>query len=131
MLEFYSPTNNNLKPMIKSSTIKSLLWSPQSTIPLENKRGEKNYFATDLDSTVSYGMGWFIVQRKNDSSLKYVYHTGGACGATSCLLIKPYENSPNENIDGGVVVAVLCNSQDVAEISKLTFKLASIFSKSD
>lgn len=117
--------------MIKSSTIKSLLWSPQSTIPLENKRGEKNYFATDLDSTVSYGMGWFIVQRKNDSSLKYVYHTGGACGATSCLLIKPYENSPNENIDGGVVVAVLCNSQDVAEISKLTFKLASVFSKSD
>jgi hypothetical protein len=131
MLEFYYQTqnNNDLKPMIKSSTIKSLLWSPQSTIPLENKRGEKNYFATDLDSTVSYGMGWFIVQRKNDSSLKYAYHTGGACGATSCLLIKPCEISSTEN-NGGVVVAVLCNSQDAVEISKFTLKLASVFSKS-
>ena len=128
---YYSQTNSNdlTRQLLKSSTVRSLLWSPQSTIPIENKRGEKNYFAADFDVTESYGMGWYIVQRKKDSSIKYAYHTGGACGATSCLLIEPKENFKNE--DYGVVVAVLCNSQDASEISKFTMRLASVYSEND
>jgi hypothetical protein len=53
------------------------------------------------------------------------YHTGGAVGASSCLLIVPNENQ-NENI----VVAVLCNSQDLSEISKFTYEISKIFSQS-
>ena len=129
MLNFYQ-NSSNASLLLKSSTVKSFLWSPQATIPLEKKRGEKNYFASDLDTIVSYGIGWFVVQRKKDLSLKLAYHTGGACGATSCLLVKPEENDNGENAKG-VVVAVLCNSQDVSEISKFTMQLASIYADRD
>ncbi len=134
MLNFYSQADSSdqKRQLLKPSTVKSLLWSPQVKIPIENKRGEKNYFDAHIDSIVSYGMGWFVVQRKNDSSLKYAYHTGGACGATSCLLIKPDDSSNAKNSNGGgVVVAVLCNSQDVSDISKFTNHLASLYSDNE
>ncbi len=113
---------------LRSSTIKQLLWSPQS---FDEKKTSKHLLTKSIDQRekIYYGLGWFLcIQEEQDGTkkLKYAYHTGGAVGASSCLLIKPNENSEN---GGGTVVAIICNTQDLSEISKLANELANIFSK--
>jgi hypothetical protein len=108
--------------LLTSSTIKSLLWSPQSNMP---KKDSHLVGAIDFSkSTVSYGMGWVVSYNNNTGNLECVHHTGGAVGASSCLLIVPGEGSSRP---GGLVVAVLCNSQNVAEIVKFTQSISKVF----
>lgn len=126
MLHLYQSEDTNTK-FLKSSTIKSLVWAHQSN-PEDTKANNKNYFV-DKDSKLSYGLGWLVCLNKKNGEVNYVYHTGGAVGATSCLLIKP--DNKNLNADKakpqGVVVAVLCNYQDTTEIAKFTLQLAKIY----
>lgn len=101
--------------LLKSSTIKTLLWMPQSDIPKKDKILE----AVDISrSQFYYGMGWVVALNNNTNRLESVHHTGGAVGASSCLFIVP---------DEGVVVAVLCNSQSLGEIAKFTQSVAKVF----
>ena len=77
-------------------------------------------------------MGWFLVHDEKDA-LRYVYHTGGAVGAISCLLIVPNKAGGSEQLSkkhhpDGLVVAVLCNSDTAAEIVKLSLGISKIFS---
>ena len=132
MLGFYQ-SKNDAGQFLKSSTINSIVWAPHS---VPTKSGEKNYFASDIHANVSYGMGWFvsrdITNNKEEDNLKYVFHTGGACGATSCLFIKPeekHDEMSHNAATSGVVVAVLCNSQDVSDISKFTIQLANVYAE--
>ena len=62
-----------------------------------------------------------------EKNIKYVYHTGGAVGATTCLLIVP--NDSNKHDVNGLVVSILCNSQDTREIVKFALNISEIFLK--
>jgi serine beta-lactamase-like protein LACTB len=75
---------------------------------------------------VTYGLGWNLCYDKH-KELKYVYHTGGAVGATSCLLIVPPKSDAPKDTPSGIVVAVLCNAQDVEEIVKFSYNVARIY----
>lgn len=119
MLQMYQ-ANSDSDTFLKSSTISQLAWSKQSC-PSQQKSQQ----LCEPGETISYGLGWFVCHDKN-GHLKYVYHTGGAVGATSCLLIIP---DPSEGLTPpkGLVVAVLCNSDSVAEITKFTLGVAEYF----
>ena len=79
---------------------------------------------------LSYALGWNVVHDAKSGNLKQVYHTGGAVGASSCLLIIPGHNTnQHSNEPNGLVVSVLCNTQDVMEIVKFTNRVARLFNK--
>lgn len=121
MLKFYQ-TDDKLNQFIKQSTIKSQLWKSQSF-----PNGNNNNFLSRSDEVSSYGLGWFLVMNEMEK-IKFVYHTGGAVGASSCLMIVPEaDNTISE--PKGTVVAVLCNSQNVNEIAKFSQKIARIFTQ--
>ncbi len=111
---------------LKSETIANLLWTAQSKP--ENVKSKERELLCEPSETVSYGLGWFVCFDKNNN-LKYAYHTGGAVGATSCLMIIPDRNNDSNktNTPNGTVVAVLCNSHDSCEIVKFTLKVAEFF----
>lgn len=83
------------------------------------------------DST--YGMGWEAVEERNlqnfcRNSRHHAYHTGGAVGASSILLILPQQEgrgSPPQ----GVVVALLTNMISV-DLRKVALEIAELFEKS-
>jgi len=77
-------------PFLKTSTIKSYLWAPQSYPP--EKFLETNAEPiSDAEDKESYGLGWHLCHTAT-KRLKYVYHTGGGVGASSCILIVPMDN---------------------------------------
>lgn len=97
---------------LNSTTLKSHVWSPQSQPPKDES---------------PYGLGWHLKLDK-EKKLKYVYHTGGAVGATTCLLIVPNDEKNDCDVNG-LVVSVLCNSQDTRDIVKFSLRIAEIFLK--
>ncbi len=103
----------NMNTYLKSSTIKSYVWAPQSQPPKDD---------------LPYGLGWHLNIDKNNK-IKYVYHTGGAVGSTTCLLIIPTDSNGNEI--NGLVVSILCNLQDIREIVKLSLQISDIFMDRD
>lgn len=93
---------------LNESTIKSQVWSAQSQPPKDD---------------CPYGLGWHLKLDTNNK-LKYVYHTGGAVGSTTCLLIIPTDTNDEVN---GLVVSILCNLQDIREIVKFSLRISDIF----
>ncbi|XP_061450717.1 serine beta-lactamase-like protein LACTB, mitochondrial [Rhineura floridana] len=87
----------------------------------------------------TYGMAWFIVENKQEYGFcrrqqRYTFHTGGAVGASSVLLILP-EESDSEAAKGGplmpphgVVVTIICNMQSVS-LDSTALKIAMEFEK--
>jgi serine beta-lactamase-like protein LACTB len=131
MLLFYQNENSENKLFLKSSTMKSLVWTAQSN-PTEKLSSEVVKALGEPNAKLSYGMGWYLCMNEN-SKLNYVYHTGGGVGAVSCLLIVPNEASSNEKHTShpqGLVVSVLCNSQNTNEIVKFARQISNIFSVS-
>ncbi len=124
MLVMYQ--SNREGNFLKSETIANLLWTAQSKP--ENAKAKDRELLCKPYETVSYGLGWFVCFDK-DNKLKYVYHTGGAVGATSCLMIIPDRefDSSEKDTPRGTVVSVLCNSHDSSEIVKFTLKVAEFF----
>lgn len=121
MLKFYQ-SDDKMQQFIKQSTIKSELWKSQS-FP---KNGNNNdNLLSRANEVSSYGLGWFLVMNEMER-IKFVYHTGGAVGASSCLMIIPEEENTISGLKG-TVVAVLCNSQNVSEIAKFSQNIARIF----
>ncbi|KAL7980313.1 hypothetical protein Chor_014642, partial [Crotalus horridus] len=87
----------------------------------------------------AYGMAWFIVEKKQEcghckEQQHYTFHTGGAVGASSILLILPEElNSGIANSSclvppHGVVITVICNMQSV-HLDGIALKIAKEFEK--
>ena len=78
-----------------------------------------------------YGLGWAVRKKQKtfgfclDQS-HYVSHTGGAIGASSVLLVAPQQVQENDKLPQGVVVAVICNLQEVG-LNKLAADVAAIF----
>ena len=77
-----------------------------------------------------YGLGWCVRPRckeygycRNESLL--VYHTGGAVGASSVLLMLPQPQAQGQAVQGprGVVVAIMANMQSVS-LTKLAEEIA-------
>ncbi|XP_020620532.1 serine beta-lactamase-like protein LACTB, mitochondrial [Orbicella faveolata] len=78
-----------------------------------------------------YGLGWVVIPKKQDFGSCYhqsetVFHTGGAVGASSILLIRPHHvyNKPPK----GVVVVLLVNLQRV-DLEKTAMDVAACFEK--
>lgn len=122
MLRIYQ-SDDTVEEFIKPSTLKSELWKPHS-FP---KNGNNNLLSKSNEIS-SYGLGWCLVMNEMNK-IKYVYHTGGAVGASSCLLIVPETEATNKSELKGIVVAVLCNSQNVNEIAKFSRNIAEIFTE--
>jgi serine beta-lactamase-like protein LACTB len=121
----YSYQNNNPTNYLKQSTIKNFLWSKQSMpVTIRKDKVDKLPLVTPLEKTYC-GLGWYMVYNDKDC-LKRVYHTGGAVGCSSCLLIVPKDDG-NESNPNGIVVAVLCNLDNASGIANFTNEIANIF----
>ncbi len=128
MLLFYQNESKENKLFLQSSTMKSLVWTAQSN-PTEKLSNEAVKPLGEPNDKLFYGMGWYVSMFQQ--KLKYVYHTGGAVGAVSCLLIVPTESSSNSEQASnaqGLVVSVICNSQNTNEIVKFARQISLIFS---
>ncbi|XP_054721385.1 serine beta-lactamase-like protein LACTB, mitochondrial [Uloborus diversus] len=114
-------SNNSALPgYLKSKTVEAL-WSP-----------------VEVNKEAKYGMGWFLQAEKQECKFCQksdfcAFHTGGAVGASSILLILPKEPKCNELKNGdncsapkGIIVAILVNLQSV-NLSKIALKIAQIF----
>ncbi|XP_007424474.1 serine beta-lactamase-like protein LACTB, mitochondrial [Python bivittatus] len=111
---------------LKPDTV-AMLWT---TVPVTGA-------SRDKDGT--YGMAWFVAEKKQEyghcrEQRHYAFHTGGAVGASSVLLILPEElNSGTANgtclvPPRGVVVTIICNMQSVF-LDSLALKIAVEFEK--
>ena len=120
-------------PYVKQSTIKNHLWSKQSVPSTKYVNRPESISITSPNEIQYYGMGWQLVFDK-ENNLKYLYHTGGAVGCVSCLLIVPskdinkdHHNNNDRAKPNGLVVTVLCNSDSVVGIANFTSKISKIF----
>ncbi|CAF3950517.1 unnamed protein product [Rotaria magnacalcarata] len=108
-------SSDSNKQLLKSETIREL-WSP--------------VMATNRKNT-SYGLGWMIVKEQpssiNQCSIPpHIYHTGGAVGATSILLIIPCSNNCS-NPRCGICISILTNLQSAREIYQTALDIALLF----
>lgn len=118
---------------LQKDTMNKILWNGYSRPITKYKKGNSSQEPlVQPNKETYYGLGWYLMFNKFNKQLEYVYHTGGAVGCISCLLIAP-SNECKEDIDDkkpkGLVVSVLCNSDCASEISNLTMQIAKIFSQ--
>lgn len=118
--------NDSSKNYLKQNTIRNYIWSKQS-IPFTNRKDkiEKPPIVPPIEKSF-YGFGWQLVFDDNEH-LKRVYHTGGAVGASSCIMIIPKEIESSIENPNGIVVVVLCNSDTTSGIVNFTHEIAKIF----
>jgi len=107
-----SKSNNQL---LKSETIREM-WSPIAATK------KKNIF---------YGLGWMIVKEQSSSVNEsiipaHIYHSGGAVGATSIVLIIPCSNNCS-NPRCGICIAILTNLQSAGDIYQTALDIALLF----
>lgn len=122
LIASYQDCNDGTRKLLKASTMRNQVWATQSN----PERCPHRDLFFDQDFDVTYGLGWNLCFDKK-KELRYVYHTGGAVGATSCLLIVPPEKNAPKETASGIVVAVLCNAQDVGDIVKFSYNIARIY----
>ncbi|CAF4564731.1 unnamed protein product, partial [Rotaria socialis] len=108
-------SSDSNKQLLKSETIREL-WSP--------------IVATNRNNT-SYGLGWMIAKEQpssiNQCSIpSHIYHTGGAVGATSIILIIPCSNNCS-NPRCGICISILTNLQSAREIYQTALDIALLF----
>lgn len=110
-----SSDSQSTKPLLKADTLKEL-WSPVADTNRKN---------------TSYGLGWMITKEQpsaiNELTIpSHIYHTGGAVGATSILLIIPCSNKCS-NPRCGICVSILTNLQSAREIYQTALDIALLF----
>lgn len=111
-----------LPGILKSETVK-MLWTAAEKTESEDKE-------------TSYGMGWELVTEKeeygNCRKRRFLpYHTGGALGGSSVLLILPPESeelTKGKQLPVGVCVAILINMVSVG-LTKTAFDIGTLFEK--
>lgn len=101
--------------LLKAETIRDL-WSPVADT---NREG------------ISYGLGWMIGKEQPSSVSesripRHVFHTGGAVGATSVLLIIPCSQNCS-NPCCGICIVILTNLEDAGEIYRTALDIALLF----
>ena len=102
--------------MLKSETVKEM-WT---AIPA----------AKVGDGDTHYGLGWFIGNVRHKDILpnrkeRLIYHTGGAMGASSMLMILPDEGNPTSKGNNDLVFALIINSS--CGVTELSRKILDIF----
>lgn len=103
------------KPLLSTGTLAEM-WSPVS--------------ATDRKA-LSYGLGWMIGHEQSSSIdqltiPEHIFHTGGAVGATSILLIIPCARKCADP-RCGICIAVLTNLHRAEEIYSTALDIALLF----
>lgn len=103
------------KQLLKAKTIQEI-WSP---VVATNKK------------YVSYGLGWMIVKEQSASVTElsipsHIYHTGGAIGATSVILIIPCSNKCS-NPKCGICISILTNLHNARDIYQTALDIALLF----
>ena len=101
--------------LLKTETIREM-WSPMVATKKKN---------------IYYGLGWMVVKEQLSSVDEFsipfhVYHTGGAVGATSVLLIIPCSNNCS-NPRCGICVSILTNLQNAEDIYQTALNIALLF----
>jgi serine beta-lactamase-like protein LACTB len=110
-----SANTQSTNQLLKAETIREL-WSP---VTATNKKG------------ISYGLGWMIAKEKsssvNESSIpEHIFHTGGAVGATSTLLMIPCSNNCS-NPRCGICIVILTNLGSAGDIYQTALDIALLF----
>ena len=122
LLSYYH--NNDSSGYLTQDTIKNYLWTKQSVpVTVRKNSSEKPLLVQPIEKSY-YGLGWQLVF--DNDALKRVFHTGGAVGASSCLLIVPHNDNKSQN-SNDIVVAVLCNLDNASGIASFTYEIAKIF----
>ncbi|KAG7170811.1 Serine beta-lactamase-like protein LACTB-like 1 [Homarus americanus] len=115
---FFKPGTQSVPGILKVSTMRDL-WTPvKGTGPLGS----------------GYGMGWGAAEDKYlcgfcRSSRRHASHSGGAVGASSCLLVLPkqdYSSKEHGTPPKGVVVAIITNMQGV-RLKNEALQIAKLF----
>ncbi|CAF1149336.1 unnamed protein product [Adineta steineri] len=101
--------------LLKSETIREM-WSPVIMTTTKN---------------TFYGLGWMVVKGVPSSINEltippHIYHTGGAVGATSVLLIIPCTNNCS-NPRCGICISILTNLQSAGTIYQTALDIALLF----
>lgn len=121
------PSTGLLPGYLKPSTVEMMWTAVSNTEP-------------SSDKDIKFGMAWFVVEKKQDCGFcrhqqHYAFHTGGAVGGSSVLLILPEELDSELVAKGGppmppqgVVVSIICNMQSVS-LDKTALKIAMEFEK--
>lgn len=114
------PASVRLLPgYLKQETVKEM-WRPAPN----TKKGSG-------EACHEYGLGWSVKAREKsyafckDQSF-YASHTGGAIGASSVLLIAPHAIQDDKKLPKGVVVAIICNLENVG-LRKLATEIVQAF----
>jgi serine beta-lactamase-like protein LACTB len=110
-----SANTQSTNQLLKAETIREL-WSP---VTATNKKG------------ISYGLGWMIAKEKsssvNEASIpEHIFHTGGAVGATSTLLMIPCSNNCS-NPRCGICIVILTNLGSAGDIYQTALDIALLF----
>uniref|UniRef100_A0A915HRW0 Beta-lactamase-related domain-containing protein n=1 Tax=Romanomermis culicivorax TaxID=13658 RepID=A0A915HRW0_ROMCU len=142
---------SNVEDLLKFSSILSQIFSRNLTILGLNRHILKEIWTPRVrTSSAQYAMGWFVERwpssstnnrdfltttvqtgdekldnfRTLDAGEFYVYHSGGAIGASSFLLIKP----ASADVDNSsVAVVILTNLHECGGLHKLATDLCALF----
>ncbi len=105
--------------------------SSNQLLKAETIREMWSSIAATKKKNVSYGLGWMIVKEQSSSVNEsiipaHIYHTGGAVGATSILLIIPCSNNCL-NPRCGICLVILTNLQSAGDIYQTALDIALLF----
>ena len=105
-------------PLILKPETLAEMWSP--VVPTNRKN-------------ISYGLGWMVAAEQPSSIEElsipsHVFHTGGAVGATSVLLVIPCAKKCS-NPRCGICVVILTNLHSAGEIYQTALDVALLFRK--
>lgn len=111
----FNHSSSTTNQLLKAETIRDL-WSP---IAATNREG------------IFYGLGWMIGKEQTSSVSEstipqHIFHTGGAVGATSVLLIIPCSKTCS-NPRCGICVVILTNLENAGEIYRTALDIALMF----
>uniref|UniRef100_A0A7E4VZ13 Beta-lactamase domain-containing protein n=1 Tax=Panagrellus redivivus TaxID=6233 RepID=A0A7E4VZ13_PANRE len=121
LYSFQARENAPIKPIIKRSTLEKLWTGAVSCDKSDHK----------------YGWGWFTLPKIPEvggtplNQTGFVYHTGGAVGASSVLLIDSRgQEATASGQPQGVCVAILANKQDAGTgITTLALQIAELYAE--
>ncbi|XP_015928621.1 serine beta-lactamase-like protein LACTB, mitochondrial [Parasteatoda tepidariorum] len=120
----HSEENKKLCPGFLTSRIMETMWMP----------------VINCKDHAKYALGWVVFPEKQEcgfcEKVKFcVYHTGGAIGASSILLILPKSSSTNkdsaletDNPPKGIVVTILTNLMPI-NLTTAALKIAELFDR--
>ena len=111
--------------LLKGGALRAMLVGGDEVLKREKVEECWKGVTIKLKDKSQYGLGWFV-DDEAVSEHKVVYHTGGAVGASSVLMMLVRRQRRETGRLQGVVVGVACNLTDVS-LRKEALKISKLF----